>query len=277
MRIANVRGRLTTFVDGEAVDIAERSNGQFGPDPMSAFADWNALAAWGASIGAIGGGEIDQTTLGAPVPTPTQVFAIGMNYLAHANEGPFGPPPAPAVFTKFPGCIVGADHVTAIPAETTDYEVELVLAIGREASHVAQADAWSYVAGLMIGQDFSERTMQRAGNAPQFSLAKSYTGFGPTGPWLVTLDEFSNPDDLRLSTTIGGEILQDSRTSDLIFDVPYLIEYLSAVLPLQVGDLIFTGTPSGVGSARTPPRWLRSGETVVSAVEDIGELHSRLV
>ncbi len=276
MRLANLRGRLTTFVDGALVDVAERSTGRFGPDPMTAFEDWDGLTAWGVSIGAVGGGAVDQTTLGAPVPRPTQVFAIGLNYRAHALEGPFGVPDAPAVFTKFPGCIVGAEHVTRIPAITTDYEVELVVAIGRDASNVAQADAWSYVAGLTIGQDFSERTMQRAGPAPQFSLAKSYVGFGPTGPWLVTPDEFSNPDDLRLSTTIGGETLQDSRTADLIFDVPFLIEYISAVLPLRAGDLIFTGTPSGVGSARNPQRWLQPGETVVSAIEDIGELHSRL-
>ncbi len=276
MRIANIAGRLTTFVDGETVDVAERSAGRFGPDPMSVFADWEAFAAWGQSIGANGGAAVDQTTLGAPVPRPAQVFAIGLNYRAHALEGPYGVPDQPAVFTKFPGCIVGADHVTTIPAVTTDYEVELVVVIGRRAAAVRRADAWSYVAGLTIGQDFSERTMQRAGPAPQFGLAKSYVGFGPTGPWVVTIDEFSDPGDLALSTTIDGECLQDSRTADLIFDVPFLIEYLSTVLPLGAGDLIFTGTPSGVGAARQPPRWLRPGETVVSAIEDIGELHSRL-
>ena len=118
--------------------------------------------------------------------------------------------------------------------------------------------------------------MQRQGPAPQFSLGKSYVGFGPTGPWLVTPDELADPNDLALSTTIAGEVLQDSRTKDLIFDIAYLIEHLSAVLPLGAGDIIFTGTPSGVGSARKPPRWLQPGETIVSRIEGIGELQTRL-
>jgi 2-keto-4-pentenoate hydratase/2-oxohepta-3-ene-1,7-dioic acid hydratase in catechol pathway len=276
MRIANVEGRLVTFVGGRVVDVANESNGRFGPDPQSAFVDFNALVAWASSIGASGGAELDLATVGAPVPAPKQVFAIGLNYRAHALEGPFGVPDAPAVFTKFPNCIAGPRDVVTIPKPTTDYEVELVVAISRRAAQVSRDDAWSYVAGYTIGQDISERTMQRAGPAPQFSLAKSYAGFGPTGPWLVTVDEIEHHDDLALSTTIGEDTLQDARTSDLIFDVPFLIEYLSAVLPLDAGDLIFTGTPSGVGAARTPPRWLQSGEMIISRIEGIGELRTNL-
>ena len=276
MRIANVEGRLVTFVGGRVIDVATESDGRFGPDPQSAFVDFNALVAWGSSIGASGGAELDLATVGAPVPSPKQIFAIGLNYRAHALEGPFGVPDAPAVFTKFPNCIAGPRDVVTIPKPTTDYEVELVVAISRRAEHVSRDEAWSYVAGYTIGQDISERTMQRAGPAPQFSLAKSYTGFGPTGPWLVTLDEIEHHHDLALSTTIGDETLQDARTSDLIFDVPFLIEYLSAVLPLDAGDLIFTGTPSGVGAARKPPRWLRSGEMIISRIEGIGELRTNL-
>lgn len=276
MRIANVSGRLTTFAGGLALDVAEASGGSFGPDPMSAFADWPGFRAWGASVGASGGGDLADDTTGPPVPSPRHVFAIGLNYRAHALEGPYGVPDQPAVFTKFPGCLAGASDVVKIPAPTTDYEVELVVVIGTRAAKVARADGWSHVAGLTIGQDISERTMQRAGPAPQFGLAKSYVGFGPIGPWVVTPDELANPDDLALSTTIGGETLQDSRTADLIFDVPSLIEYLSAVLPLEPGDLIFTGTPSGVGAARKPPRWLQPGETILSRIEGIGELRTRL-
>jgi 2-keto-4-pentenoate hydratase/2-oxohepta-3-ene-1,7-dioic acid hydratase in catechol pathway len=276
MRIANVEGRLVTFVGGRVIDVATESDGRFGPDPQSAFVDFNAMVAWGSSIGASGGAELDLATVGAPVPSPKQIFAIGLNYRAHALEGPFGVPEAPAVFTKFPNCIAGPRDVVTIPKPTTDYEVELVVAISRRADHVAKDEAWSYVAGYTIGQDISERTMQRAGPAPQFSLAKSYTGFGPTGPWLVTLDEIEHHHDLALSTTIGEDTLQDARTSDLIFDVPFLIEYMSAVLPLDAGDLIFTGTPSGVGAARTPPRWLQSGEMIISRIEGIGELRTNL-
>ena len=181
------------------------------------------------------------------------------------------------MFTKFPNCIAGQRDRVRIPAVTTDYEVELVLAIADRTYQVSREAAWGHVAGCMIGQDISERTMQRAGPAPQFGLAKSYVGFGPIGPWLVTPDELADRNDLALSTTIDGVTLQDSRTADLIFDVPFLIEYLSAVLPLEAGDLIFTGTPSGVGSARKPPRWLVAGETIVSRIEGIGELLTHLV
>lgn len=277
MQIANVSDRLVTFVDGAVVDVAEASGGRFGPDPMSVWADWDGFVAWGASVGASGGGPLDDAALGPPVPRPAQVFAIGLNYRAHALEGPFGIPEQPAVFTKWPACLSGARDEVRVPTDTTDYEVELVFAIARRAYRVSRADAWAHVAGYTIGQDLSERTMQRAGPAPQFGLGKSWAGFGPTGPALVTLDEVPDRDDLRLSTTIGEETLQDSRTSDLIFDVAFLVAYLSAVLPLQAGDLVFTGTPSGVGAARTPPRFLRAGETIRSRIEGLGELRTRLV
>jgi 2-keto-4-pentenoate hydratase/2-oxohepta-3-ene-1,7-dioic acid hydratase in catechol pathway len=165
--------------------------------------------------------------------------------------------------------------VVEIPAPTTDWEVELVVVMGRRAHRVHADAAWSHVAGLTIGQDLSERTLQRAGNVPQFGLGKSYPGFGPTGPWLVTLDEFADPDDLALSCSVNGVVMQDSRTSDLVFSVPRLIEYLSAVVVLLPGDVIFTGTPSGVGSARKPPQYLVPGDVVVSRIEGIGTLTTR--
>lgn len=277
MRISNVDGRLTTFIDGLSVDVAERSNGRFGPDAQSVFEQWEEFTAWGRSVGARGEGPVEASRLDAPVPRPRQVFGIGLNYVAHALEGPWGVPDVPAVFTKYPSCIVGARHHVRIPAPTTDWEVELVVAIGRRAEQVSAAAAWSHVAGLMVGQDISERTLQRAGNVPQFGLGKSYPGFGPTGPWLVTVDEIAHPDDLALSCTLNGETMQDSRTSDLVFSVPRLIEYLSAVLPLLPGDLIFTGTPSGVGSARKPPRYLQAGEVLVSTIEGIGSITTHLV
>ena len=277
MRISNVNGRLTTYVDGVAVDVADRSGGRFGPDVQAVYAEWDAFVAWGRSIGAQGGGAVDPLQLDAPAPQPRQVFGIGLNYVAHALEGPWGVPEVPAVFTKYPTCIVGARHDVRIPAPTTDWEVELVVVIGRDAHQVSAADAWSHVAGLTIGQDISERTLQRAGNVPQFGLGKSYPGFGPMGPWLVTPDEFENPDDLAISCRLDGELVQDSRTSDLVFSVSRLVEYLSAVVPLLAGDVIFTGTPSGVGAARKPPRFLQPGETLVSTIEGIGSLTTQLV
>src|SRR5262245_21018601 len=202
MRIANVSGRLTTFVDGQTVDVADSSGGRFGPDAQSVFEEWDDFAEWGRSLGASGPGPVDESALDAPVPRPRQVFAIGLNYAEHAAEGNHAPPGQPTVFTKWPSCIVGARHEVEIPVETTDYEVELVVAISRPARGVSRADALDHVAGFTIGQDLSDRTLQRLGPAPQWGLAKSYTGFGPTGPWLVTLDEFEDPSDLAISDQI---------------------------------------------------------------------------
>jgi 2-keto-4-pentenoate hydratase/2-oxohepta-3-ene-1,7-dioic acid hydratase in catechol pathway len=140
---------------------------------------------------------------------------------------------------------------------------------------VGAGEALAYVAGYAVGQDISERILQMAATPPQFSLGKSLPGFGPIGPWLVTLDELADPNDLELGCAINGEQMQLSRTSSLIFPVPALIEKLSAVMPLLPGDVIFTGTPSGVGLGRTPQRWLAPGDELVSYIEGIGELRHR--
>jgi 2-keto-4-pentenoate hydratase/2-oxohepta-3-ene-1,7-dioic acid hydratase in catechol pathway len=277
MRLANIDGRLTTFLDGGALDVERASTGKFGPDPQAAFERWDALAAWGREIGAGGGGDFDPAKLDAPVPRPRQVFAIGLNYRAHAEEGAFSAPEEPTVFPKWPACIVGQRHDVVIPVDTTDYEVELVAVIGRPARNVAASAAWAHVAGLTIGQDLSDRTLQRKGPAPQWGLAKSYAGFGPTGPWLVTLDELDDPADLAISDRLGDTTLQDARTSSMIFDVPFLIEYISNILPMYPGDLIFTGTPAGVGYTRDPPIFLKPGDELVSEIEGIGRLVTRCI
>jgi 2-keto-4-pentenoate hydratase/2-oxohepta-3-ene-1,7-dioic acid hydratase in catechol pathway len=141
---------------------------------------------------------------------------------------------------------------------------------------VAESAAWDHVAGLTVGQDLSERIVQWAG-AGQFSLGKSFPGFGPMGPWLVTPDEVPNRDDLELGCAIDGETVQKSRTSNMVFGVSRLVAELSAVLPLLPGDVIFTGTPAGIGAARKPPRFLKPGEVLTSYVEGIGTLRNRLV
>jgi len=276
MRLFNVAGRLNTFVDGAVVDVGAASNNRFSPDPQRMFDDWSALVDWGRSINATGTGELDPRQLDAPVPRPAQVFAIGLNYRAHAEEGIFSVPDEPTVFTKWPSCIVGPSHDVELPVDT-DWEIELVVAISRQAYRVSAADAMSYVAGYTIGQDLSDRVLQRKGPAPQWSLGKSRYGYGPTGPWLVTLDEFENPHDLAIHSELAGETLQSSRTSMLIFDVPFLIEYLSNLCPLLPGDIIFTGTPDGVGYARKPPRFLHPGEVLTSTIEGIGDLVTHLV
>jgi 2-keto-4-pentenoate hydratase/2-oxohepta-3-ene-1,7-dioic acid hydratase in catechol pathway len=159
----------------------------------------------------------------------------------------------------------------------TDWEVELVAVIGKRARNISEADAWDHVAGLSVGQDLSERITQAAGPSPQFSLGKSLPGFGPTGPWLVTTDELDDPADLELGCSINGEQMQKGRTRDLIFSVPAMISRLSQRLPLLPGDVLFTGTPAGVGLGRDPQRFLAPGDELVSYVCGIGELRQRFV
>jgi 2-keto-4-pentenoate hydratase/2-oxohepta-3-ene-1,7-dioic acid hydratase in catechol pathway len=263
-------------VDGAVVDVATASDNRFSSEAQRMFDDWQSLAAWGESAGASGSGAVDVEQLRAPVPRPPQVFGIGLNYKAHAQEGTFSVPDEPTVFTKWPSCIVGPSHAVELPVDT-DWEIELVVAISRRAFHVAAADAMSYVAGYTVGQDLSDRVLQRKGPAPQWSLGKSRYGYGPTGPWLVSLDEFDNPQDLAIHSSLAGETLQSSRTSMLIFGVPVLIEYLSALCPLMPGDLIFTGTPEGVGYARKPPRFLHPGDVLTSTIEGIGDLVTHFI
>jgi 2-keto-4-pentenoate hydratase/2-oxohepta-3-ene-1,7-dioic acid hydratase in catechol pathway len=217
--------------------------------------------------------------LGSPAPAPRQLFAIGLNYDEHAVESGYRTPDTePPVFTKFSTCITGPyGDVELPPGGNTDWEVELVAVIGRPARNVDAADAWSYVAGLSVGQDISERVLQMAAPAPQFSLAKSFPNFGPIGPCLVTVDEFERPDDLELGCTINGETMQKARTSEMIFSVPQLIARLSAVLPLLPGDVIFTGTPAGVGLGREPQRWLAPGDELASYVAGIGQMRQTFV
>jgi 2,4-didehydro-3-deoxy-L-rhamnonate hydrolase len=210
------------------------------------------------------------------VPLPHQVFAIGLNYRTHAEESGMAAPDVPATFTKFPASLAGPFDDIAIVGESTEWEVELVAVIGRRADHVSEADGWSHVAGLTVGQDISDRHLQFAA-ASQFSLGKSRRGYGPMGPWVVTLDEFSDPDDLALGCSVGGETMQDARTADLIFSVPRLVAELSGVLPLLPGDIIFTGTPGGIGMARQPPRFLVPGDDLETWIEGIGTMRNSCV
>lgn len=275
MRLANYQGRATLVLDGlTGVDVHTASAGRFGPELPAIFTRWDEFVAWAAEAELIGTVTIDLSQLGSPSPEPRQVFAVGLNYRDHAAESGFAVPDRlPPVFTKFPTSITGPVTTVNLPENgTTDWEVELVAVIGARASRVSEPDAWGHVAGLAVGQDLSERESQLAGPAPQFGLAKSFAGFSPVGPWLVTADEFANPDDLELGCAIDGETVQLGRTRELLFSIPQLVHRLSHIVTLLPGDLIFTGTPAGVGMGRTPQRFLQEGEVLRSWVEGIGEL-----
>lgn len=260
-----------------ALDLAVASEGQFGPDPMEALARWAEVVTWAAAVDpSADGTPIEQTALGCPVPAPRQVFAIGLNYRTHAEESGMDIPSMPATFTKFPASLAGPHDDIEIVGNAVDWEVELVAVIGAAADRVDRADAWDHIAGLTVGQDISDRKLQFAAGM-QFSLGKSRRGYGPMGPWLVTPDEFDDPSDLGLGCRLDGETVQDARTSDLIFSIPDLVAELSSVLPLLPGDVIFTGTPSGVGMARDPRRSLQPGQVLETWVEGIGTMTNRCV
>jgi 2,4-diketo-3-deoxy-L-fuconate hydrolase len=279
VRVGNLSGRLALFTEAGAVDVEKASGGRFGPDPQHVYEVWDEFVAWAGQADLTEAAPFDPAELGAPTPAPAQVFAIGLNYVAHAAESNFAVPDQfPPVFTKYRTALSGPQTTVVIPeGGNVDWEVELVVVIGRRAERVAAADAWSYVAGLTAGQDISERITQLSGPAPQFSLGKSFPGFAPVGPWVVTPDEFSNPDDLELRCAVDGEVVQLGRTRDFVFSVPRLIEGLSRVTPLLPGDIIFCGTPSGVGVGREPKRFLQPGEELVSHVEGVGELRQKFV
>lgn len=273
MRLANQDGRLVLSHDGDRfVDVYEASEGRFGSDPQAVYEVWEAFTQWASDASLDGVGEIALDDLGPPVPNPCQVFAVALNYPEHAAEGGYAKPEVPLLFTKFPTCLVGPRAAVALATAFVDYEVELVAVIGERAANVAAADAWRHVAGVTVGQDLSARDVQRKGPAPQFSLGKSFPGFGPTGPWVLTTDEPGMTGDLDLECLLNGEQMQCENTSEMIFPVPELIAYISAICPLLPGDLLFTGTPSGVGTRRDPPVYLRAGDELVSRIAGIGEL-----
>jgi 2-keto-4-pentenoate hydratase/2-oxohepta-3-ene-1,7-dioic acid hydratase in catechol pathway len=271
-----VSGRLAVLIGDGAVDVESASGGRFPSDPDAVFDRWDELADWVAELPAGRAVPYRDEQLGAPVLRPAQVFGVGLNYREHAAEAGLAPPSEPAVFTKFRTCLTGPYDRVRLPSGQVDWEVELVVVIGREAYRVSEDRGWSYVAGLCVGQDLSERTVQLVGPVPQFSLGKSYPGFGPVGPAIVTPDELVDPDDLELACQVDDEVLQKGRTSDMIFGVPELVARLSTVCPLLPGDLIFTGTPPGVGMARSPQRFLTPGTTLVSTVAGLGELRNPL-
>ena len=213
----------------------------------------------------------------APLPNPPRVFAIGLNYREHAVEARLQIPKSPVVFFKLPTAIIGPGAPIVLPVNSSepDYEAELAFVIGRGGYRLA-ADEWrSHVYGYTIVNDVSARDVQNASS--QWSLAKSFPTFCPLGPAIVTADEVPDPHALDIRLTIDGVIHQNSNTRELIFQIPQLVEFISSITPLLPGDIISTGTPSGVGLGRTPKRWLKPGETVSVTVQGLGTLTNPVV
>ena len=222
---------------------------------------------------AVGGIALADVTLQAPIARPGKALAIGLNYRDHAEETGQEIPKHPIVFAKVTTCITGPGMPVHIPrvSSMVDWEGELCFVIGRTARYVAQEDALGYIAGYMIGNDVSVRDWQS--HAATWTTGKGFDTHGPIGPWLVTSDEV-DPGDLRVRTYVNDVLKQDSTTAQLIFAVPELVAYLSTAFTLEPGDVVFTGTPSGVGVARRPREFLKPGDTVRVEIAGLGVLEN---
>ena len=279
--------RLVTFVEGEkaarpglvvdggVVDLGAvgfKDAIAFMSAPVSVQADVAGAAARSRTRIAL-----EEVRLLAPVPNPPRIFGIGVNYAEHAAESGSKTRDVPTVFIVLSSAVVGpgADVVLPPNSSMVDYEAELAVVIGKAGHRIAASEWEEHVFGYTMMNDVSARDVQRA--TTQWSLGKSFPTFAPMGPWVVSRDEIADPHRLGISLTIGGERLQDSNTSQMIYRIPALIEYLSGIVALQVGDVISTGTPAGVGMGRTPQRWLKVGDEMVITIEGIGELRNPVV
>ena len=216
--------------------------------------------------------------LHAPVPNPGKIIAVGLNYRDHAMEsGAKEPPKAPLIFAKFPSSICGPEDAIVLPAgePQADYEAELAVVIGRKGKAISANNAFDFVMGYMPLNDVSARAWQFADK--QWVRGKSPDTFCPTGPWLTTRDEVPNPQALFIRARVNGATLQDSNTGKMIFHIPELVEYISASITLEPGDIIATGTPDGVGAFRTPPIFLKPGDIVEVEIENLGLLRNPVV
>ena len=223
------------------------------------------------------GHRLSDVRLHAPLANPPRIFAIGLNYREHAVESGLKLPDFPVVFFKLQTSIVGPGEAIVLPknSQEPDYEAELAFVIGKGGFRI-HADKWrEHVYGYTIVNDVSARDIQRS--TSQWSMSKSFPTFCPMGPAIVTADEIADPHNLAIGLSIDGEVLQNSRTDQLVFGVPVLIEYLSSIAPLLPGDIVSTGTPSGVGMGRKPPRWLKPGDSVTVTVEGLGSLTNPVV
>jgi 2,4-didehydro-3-deoxy-L-rhamnonate hydrolase len=275
MRIANVDGRAHAVVDGKLVDVEKTSGGRLPTDPMALVGRLGDLQNLDVPDDAP---SLDGTRLGPPVPRPSKILACALNYRGHAEESGLELPDAPVLFAKLPSALSGPEDEIVVPSgrDRVDWEAELVVAISKRGKDIPAAQAWDHVAGLMCGQDVSDRGEQFR-SVRQFTLAKSRDSYAPTGPFLVTPDELDDPNDLSIRCVLDGEEVQSSRTSDLIFPIAELVEFSSRWATLEPGDLIFTGTPSGVGDGRNPQRYLQPGNVVETEIEGLGSMRNPCV
>ena len=275
-KLANVNGK-SSLISGESYyDINTISQGKISSDPSKVLDSLNDLHELSSKIDNYKAtGLLENSLLGAPIINSRNCFAVGLNYKAHAEESGMEIPPFPMVFTKHTSCIVGPFNDIEIRSDIVDYEAELVDVIGKKGKNITKDNAWEHVAGLTVGQDISDRAVQFHATPPQFNLGKSFDTFGPIGPFLVSPDLVTNKDSVQIECYVNDELRQESSTDDLIFTVPDIISYISEFLTLTPGDLIFTGTPSGVGA--TQGKLLKHGDIVTTSIKEIGTIKNKCV
>jgi acylpyruvate hydrolase len=219
----------------------------------------------------------EMVTLSAPNPSPSKIICIGKNYLDHAMEMGGEVPDYPMLFAKFNNAMIGPEDKIEKPniTEKLDYEVELAVVIGKEASNVTKEEALNYVLGYTLANDTSARDLQK--RTSQFLQGKTLDNSTPIGPWIVTADEVGDPSNLAIRSYVNGKERQSSNTSKLIFDIPYLISFISKLVTLKPGDVILSGTPDGVGAAMEPPQFLKEGDTVSLEIEKIGKMENMVI
>lgn len=281
MRIARVqRDGQPEFAVGTSPDgwLPLSTVGLDYPDLPALIADVATVTKLVAERGQAAAGVVSAPPLACPVVRPQKMFGIGLNYADHARETGVAPPTRPVVFAKYPSSLndpYGEVEIGSHVTEQADYEVELAVIIGARAKRVTPDDAYRHVFGYAVANDVSARDFQRLD--AQFSRSKSADTFCPIGPWITTADEVPEPWNLRLSSRVNGEVRQDSTTAEMIFDIPYLVSFLSSTMTLEPGDVILTGTPPGVGVGAKPPVFLQPGDVVECTVEGLGTIRNTFV
>ncbi len=275
-KLGTVGGNAVLIKDDHYFDVASLSNGAISSDSVEALKFQSELSELYDTLSEENAtGNLSEIELGNPVPKSPNCYAVGLNYRKHAEESGMDIPEVPMIFTKHTSCFVGPKANVEMRSDYVDWEVELVVVIGKEGKNISKENALEHVAGLCVGQDISDRPTQFATTPAMFNLGKSFDTYGPMGPALVSLDLLENCENLDIECKLNGETVQKSNTSDLIFNVSSIISYLSEIVSLNIGDTIWTGTPSGVGIASG--KFLKDGDVLTSSIEGLGSMENKCV
>ena len=270
-KLACISGRASLIDDNNYYDLEVISQGEFDEDTSNALLNIEGLNKLSANLEKFEpSGLIEEQNIDSPISSPKNCYAVGLNYRNHAEEANMDIPSVPMIFTKHTTCLTGPYSDINMRSDHVDYEAELVVIIGSKGKNIPKDKAWDYVAGLCVGQDISDRVVQFSSNPPQFNLGKSFDTFGPLGPYIVSPDCLDDKTSLSIVCKVNEETRQKDNTNDLIFDIPEIIKYLSEIVTLNTGDVIFTGTPGGVGVMEG--KFLKDGDVLITEIEGLGKM-----